>query len=263
MGSKLRPTGYWSIERITEEAKKYNTKKDFRYNSSGAYHKAHKLGIIDSVCSHMKVLGNLHKRFVYKITFTDGAIYVGLTMAPETRFQAHTTNDNSAVYRYMLETGLEPTFELINENLLSAQEAAELETFIIDEYRKDGRQVLNSVRGGALGSREAIWTPDTIKKEALLYQSRGEFKRACSGAYRAAIRLKCLQQCCSHMKYINESWTVERVLEESLKYKTKVEFRLNNPLYVAAQRYNLLDEIYEKMGSTFKGQRTCQKINFK
>lgn len=260
MGSKLRPTGYWSVERVAEEAKKYDTKQSFREGSSGAYHKAHKLGIIDEVCSHMKVQGNLHKRFVYKITFTDGAVYVGLTMSPETRFQAHTTNDNSAVYRHMIKTGLEPKFELINENLLPAQEAAELETFIIDEYRKSGKQVLNSVRGGALGARDAMWTPETIKKEALLYQGRAEFKRACTGAYRAAVRLKCLQEACSHMGYLKGSWTVERIVEEGLKCKTKVELRLNNALYVAAQRYNLLDEIYEKMGSTFKGHRTCQKI---
>lgn len=45
---------YWNEERIRKEALKYNKKLDFQINSNGAYAAARKLGIIVSVCSHMK-----------------------------------------------------------------------------------------------------------------------------------------------------------------------------------------------------------------
>jgi hypothetical protein len=48
-----KPNGYWTFERVQEEAKKYKTRKQFMQKSSSAYGKAHKMGWLDKVCSHM------------------------------------------------------------------------------------------------------------------------------------------------------------------------------------------------------------------
>ena len=50
MTRKIKPHGYWTIERIKAEAKKYTSRNQFTKNSSTAYHKAHKLGILDDIC---------------------------------------------------------------------------------------------------------------------------------------------------------------------------------------------------------------------
>ena len=53
----------WTYELLYEEAKKYNTKKDFFEQSPSAYSSAHKMGIINEVCSHMTPLKKLKWAF--------------------------------------------------------------------------------------------------------------------------------------------------------------------------------------------------------
>jgi hypothetical protein len=45
---------YWNFERCKEEAKKFNSRKQFQINSHGAYESARKNGWLDEICSHMK-----------------------------------------------------------------------------------------------------------------------------------------------------------------------------------------------------------------
>lgn len=141
---------YWNKETVCTEALKYNTRTEFCKGSAGAYDSAFTNGWLDEACSHMAVQGNLARRFLYKITFTDGAIYIGLTCNPKKRFLEHIKRD-CTVSRYITKTNLEPTFELLNENLYSAEDAADLEAFIIDEYRSMGKNIINKMRGGSLG----------------------------------------------------------------------------------------------------------------
>ena len=45
--------GYWSIDKLKEEALKYKTRGEFQKFSLSAYSIAHKNGWLDDVCSHM------------------------------------------------------------------------------------------------------------------------------------------------------------------------------------------------------------------
>lgn len=51
---KVKPKGYWTLERSTEEAKKYKTKKEFYLKSPSAYMVLLKKGILNNVCENMK-----------------------------------------------------------------------------------------------------------------------------------------------------------------------------------------------------------------
>lgn len=135
---------------VLAEALKYKTRMDFCKGSAGAYDSAFTNGWLDDACTHMSVQGSLAKRFLYKITFPDGAIYIGLTCKPEQRFSDH-IKGSSTVNKYMIKTNTQPTFELLNENLYSAEDAADLESLIIDEYRSMGKNIINVKRGGSLG----------------------------------------------------------------------------------------------------------------
>jgi predicted GIY-YIG superfamily endonuclease len=53
MANNQKPSGYWTKERCATEAKKYNTRAEFRINSSSAYSKALKSKWIDDICAHM------------------------------------------------------------------------------------------------------------------------------------------------------------------------------------------------------------------
>jgi hypothetical protein len=48
-----KPNGYWTYGRVHEEAKKYTSRMQFMQKSSSAYTRAHKMGWLDKVCSHM------------------------------------------------------------------------------------------------------------------------------------------------------------------------------------------------------------------
>ena len=50
---KPDPKIKWTHEKLAEEAKKYNSKKDFKLFSHSAYVTAVRNGVLDEICNHM------------------------------------------------------------------------------------------------------------------------------------------------------------------------------------------------------------------
>jgi hypothetical protein len=96
--------------------------------------------------------------------------------------------------------------------------------------------------------RQAKWSLEKLKEEALKYKTRSEFKKKNGSAYNAASKIGILGQICSHMKPLHNSWTNEKLREEALKYSTKKDFRESNEsaLQTAFNR-GILDEICRHM----------------
>ena len=55
-----KPFGYWTNEKLAEEAKKHKTKKDFMNAENGAYQTACRKGIIHEICAHMVEIQKPH-----------------------------------------------------------------------------------------------------------------------------------------------------------------------------------------------------------
>jgi hypothetical protein len=95
------------------------------------------------------------------------------------------------------------------------------------------------------------WNLETLKTEALKYQTRQEFQQKNGAAYKAAGLLKIRDEICGHMiKLKNQKgyWTPETLHAEALKYDNKVEFRKeSNPAFLTASRQGLLDKICSHM----------------
>ena len=51
----IKPSGYWTKTRILKEAKQFNTRSEFKSNSSTAYGTARKKGWLEEACSHMQL----------------------------------------------------------------------------------------------------------------------------------------------------------------------------------------------------------------
>ena len=51
--SKGGPKRKWTMEKLTAEARKYQSRQDFRKASHGAYQSAYKIGALDEICAHM------------------------------------------------------------------------------------------------------------------------------------------------------------------------------------------------------------------
>ena len=48
-----KPQGYWTEERLRRLALQYDSRSSFQKQQPGAYQRAYKLDILDSVCAHM------------------------------------------------------------------------------------------------------------------------------------------------------------------------------------------------------------------
>ena len=93
------------------------------------------------------------------------------------------------------------------------------------------------------------WTYEDIKKEALKYKTKVDFRKYSGGAYKYAQRHHILDD--FFPKYVspNESWTEESIRAEVSKYSTKADFRkYSEAAYKYDQRHHIIDDFewYEK-----------------
>lgn len=178
-----RHNGYWTRERIAAEALKYSGRHAFEKGSGGAYHAAYRDGILDEVCGHMKVVGNMTKRYVYLIRNRVLNIgYIGLALDPHERYEQHKKSGRHAAL-------FDSEHELVVLSpLLSAQAAADLERKLIKKYRKDGWKLLNRKAGGGLGGGHTIWTKEVVFDCGRQCKTRHEFDRRFQTARSTAMR---------------------------------------------------------------------------
>lgn len=242
-----KPNRYWSKENCAIEANKYKHKKDFQKNNPSAYVVVHRNGWMEEICKHMIPLGGLEKRYIYKVSFPDSCMYIGLTCSPKNRFANHLIDSKSSVYKHMMETNATPTFELVSVLAYSQEEASELEDLIVEEYKSSGYCILNKNRAGGLGGGKRKWTFELCRAEALKYDTKQEFLLNNANAYNACSKNKWIDLLCSHMiivKRPNNYWTKERCQEEALKYKNKTEFgEKSSGAYASAYSKGILNEI--------------------
>lgn len=90
-----------------------------------------------------------------------------------------------------------------------------------------------------------FWTEEKIKKEALKYSNRIDFMRNSGGAYRAALRIKKLDEFTFHMK---PKWNIDLIKKEALKHTCKSSFLLNGKgAYQKAMRLGVLNQVCSHM----------------
>jgi len=140
----------WTKEKCQDEALKYENRTDFRLKSQVSYNKARKNDWLDDVCSHMKVVGNLHKRCIYVFEFSDNYAYVGLTFNYEKRIEEHIIDDGSAVYQKMLMSGLSYITKKLTD-YVDVNDAKLLEGEYVRKYKLDNWFILNRNRTGSIG----------------------------------------------------------------------------------------------------------------
>jgi predicted GIY-YIG superfamily endonuclease len=245
MEENKKPHKYWTKEKCAEEALKFNHKIDFQKNSSAAYSKAHKSKWIDQICEHMTALGSEKFRYVYSFTFSDSSVYFGLTTNHIRRYNEHNQDPSSKVFQYKQLLNEEPIFKVLTPNLVATEIAQEMEKSLIKEYTEKGFNVLNADKGGGIGGSIVKWTFELCKKEALKYNTRGEFQK--SLAYSSANKNGWLNEICCHMigpKKPHNYWTKEKCKEKADRYQTKQEFRINaSAAFNKAEKMKWLKEI--------------------
>jgi hypothetical protein len=205
--------GYWNIlENVREEALKYKTRNEFRKGSPSAYNSARKKGWLDEVCSHMILKKG------------DPGYWDILENVREEALKYKTRNE----------------FKLGSPSAYNSS----IRNGWLDEVCS--HMILKK---GGLGYWNIL---ENVREEALMYETRNEFKLGSPGAYVSARKKGWLDIVCSHMilqKGDRGYWNVfENVQEEVLKYKTRLEFKLGSPgAYNSAYRNGWLDIVCSHM----------------
>jgi hypothetical protein len=108
--------------------------------------------------------------------------------------------------------------------------AIKKESEYVDQYKKNLWKILNKNKTGGTGSNNLYWTEEKCQIESLKYKNRTDFWKFSNGAYESSKSHGWLNKICGHMeikKHSNGYWTLEKLQEEALKYKTRMDFKNN------------------------------------
>lgn len=133
---------------------------------------------------------------------------------------------------------------------ITVREGQKLEGIAVEDYENDDWYILNIAPVGEnVGSLGGLlsgkWDIKTVLSIARKYDTRSDFFKYDTNAYRACFRFKLFDQI-DWFKDIEtlKFWTKEEVIKASKKYKSKRSFHINCPDgYNAARRNNWWDEI--------------------
>ncbi len=244
----------WTKEEIINLASKYTFLKDFYTLEKNAYAAAKNNGWLDELLMNLKRLGNLTKRAVYVWEFPDKSVYVGLTLDLRRREAEHMDKEGaSAVSKHIVKTNTLPKQKLISDEYVDAEDAINLERCTIENYRHDGWNILNKLKGGGLGCRSRIWTKEKVAQEALKYDNSKDFKEKSKGAYKAAVGNKWLEELTKHFKKLKRvgyytSFTDDEIHSIAKKFEHSTEFITAFPsVYNEAKKRGIFDKITSHM----------------
>lgn len=217
-----KPNGYWSKQRIHEEALKYKTRGDFQRHAQTAYVIAQRDHYLDEVCSHMKRVrgGEKPGRKTHHSSSWSKKQIQEIAVLFSTRKEFYRTSPQA--------------YTAAKNKKWLDEVCAHMQSVQTDLYRST-----------------SYWTEARLKHEAIKYCCRRDFKRGSLQAYKIAQRNKLLSQICSHMTPAttpSSYWTREMCLDEALKYQSRSAFQKGSSgAYKAAQKNDWLDQICEHM----------------
>ena len=129
----------------------------------------------------------------------------------------------------------------------------------IEEICKETGWKYKKIINKNLKPKGFVWTLELCKQEALKYKSKKEWKEKSRNSMIVAYRNGWIEECCVHMiekQKPKNYWTLERCIEDALKYKTRKSWEKNSSAYSKALACGWLDECCKHM----KRQRNVQNF---
>lgn len=239
---KRKPNGYWSIERILEEGRKYKTRSKFESGCATAYNKARRMGLLDSLNFNPSA-GNKFNRCVYVYIFRNFSAYVGITCNLTQRNSFHLKK--GSVFNEIIKSGTVPTLIQITD-YIPVISSIKMEGEQILKFKNKGYRMLNKAKHGGLGGGVRKWSRENLIKESLKYKTKKEFREQSKGAYIASQRMK-IKHTFSHLKgarRLADYWTLEKVQAAASKFKNASDFQKHFPGARTAARRNGWSECF-------------------
>lgn len=200
--TKRRPP--WSVQEIRAESKKYDSRQSFSKRSPGAYSAAHKLGVIDQVCGHMRqkagspgywtdaTLALKAREFTSRVEFRNKASWAYK--------QARVRRLMGKICAHMGRPSVKWSKKELIEKALEYQRRSDFERGAKGAYLRARRLgLLDTVCAHMDPPHSSKWREDELLRQGLRFRKRSDFKRNSAGAYEAARRFGLLDRVCRHM----------------------------------------------------------------
>lgn len=254
-----------TYELVTSIAQQYSSRFEFQKGDKAAYNKALKEGWIDlytwfttPVRTSNDRMSKVHVVYAY-LDEVNKVAYIGRTINIRRRHSQHNRLSSKygtydIVKKYFMSIGMvdhlpEP---IVIEEGLTLIESQEKEDFYVNEYRRNGWQILNTGKTGAnissVGSYIIKWTYESCKALALTCKSRKEFGRRSSAAYALAREKGWIDEwlpVSPNYTKAEYSWTKEMCVEIAKKYTSLPEFtKQESRAYTAARRNGWLKDFH-------------------
>jgi hypothetical protein len=250
-----KESGYWTLERCQQDAKRFPTRTAWAEGNPGAYDAAVRNDWVDLCSSHMA----LGKR-------TNGYWTLGRCQEDARQFHMRTAwlNGSPSGYHAARRKGW---LELCCAHMTSTQKPVGYWT--LERCQEDAKRYqmrtawgkgcpsgyIAAKRNGwldlccthmALGKQlNGYWTLERCCDDAKHFETRATWKNGSSSAYSAASRSGWLEICCAHMKTEKLErgyWTLDRCQTDASRFATKREWRKESGGgYGAAHKHGWLD----------------------
>ena len=260
-------SGYWTEEKLQEEADKYKSRQEFRENSKAAWSAAAKRNLFNILFDNHLNKGysdkeewkeNSYVIYAYEIEEFNSA-YVGLSNNVKRRDREHLFDEKEKLNIFCKENNLQyPKYKILEENLTSTK-AQRQENYWENFYKNNGWKMFNIAKTGSLGAAATKWNKKSLQREADKYKNISEFRNKNKSAYGAALKKGIMNELFkkhpdegrTDMAVVSGYWTEERLREEANKYKTRTEFKDKN---YNAYKYTVSKKLLGKFFNDYPNQ---------
>ena len=205
----LAPTSNhkWTLESIRQDARKYETKTEWRNRSGGAYQAAKRLGVIEEVCSHMTVLNPKGRWARKEAILCEARKYTSRSQWQSESSGSYEAAKKKGIFEEAAQHMRRPEIvvkwdsESIRNDALkfsSKTQWARQSPGAYEAAKK--RQIFEEVTSHMTRDNFAWkWNQDAIRDDAQKYLSKSEWKRSSIGAYTAAKKQGIFEMVTTHM----------------------------------------------------------------
>ena len=280
-----KPSGYWNKYKCHKEANKYLTIKEWSLADGASYDYAKRNKFITEITTHMiktlsvgeltlyslflrsEILFEFQKRFddlkdksylpfdFYLPDFNLVIEYQGRQHFKVSKSSRYKKDIKKMQYRDQLkrEYALKKSLNYIEIDMESPQDIEQITINKILEikptWKLTQRQLTDEEK--ATLSTLGQWDKESVIAEAQTYSTVTDWKFCGNASEQIARKRGWFDEAVVHMKRLHKSsgyWSLERIRVRAEKYKTKTEWRLDDPNgYAAAQRKGYLNDVTKHM----------------
>ena len=263
-GWELRtPKGYWTKEKCIEDARKYNTIKEWNACKGSAFDIAKKKGWYEECTDHMVLLKKPNGYWTKELCLEEAKKY-------KSRSEWAKNQSTSSVIAKK-----NGWFDECTKHMGVLQRLWDKESIFSEakKHKTKHEWALASSRSSTLARKNGwyeectahmdivqkpigYWTKERCIEEARKYKSQVDFRRGNASSYQAAYNGNWMEECKDHMIItikVKNYWTKEHCIEEARKYKNKKDWRENAiSSYTSARKKGCLKECTEHMDLLIK-----------